>query len=611
MTNARIRVAVSVCGLGLLAMLGSFPASAQVITGSITGSVVDASDSVVVGAKVTLTNNGTSQTQATPSDASGNFRFLLLPPGKYSIEGSLAGFKTFKREGIIVEADRSLGVPITLSVGEATQTVEVVGGTPLLEPNNSEVGTTVDSQKVMELPLNARDPMGLANLVPTVKGVGYFGGQILTSWRIGAVNIGGGQSLTNAYLMDGVPNDKMGDASGPNTFLTTDSTGEFKVITNGMSAEYGRTTGGVISAISKSGQNEYHGTAFDYLQNTALNANNFFANAAGQQLAPVHQNQFGGSASGRIVRDRIFFFADFEGFIQHVSHSAILASPTARHRAGDFSQTIRSNTPNQSVTIYDPLTTNTANNVSQPFPGNVVPASRISQFSQEFFSLVPLPNLPGSSGASNLFLIGTTPTTRYTGGGKVDWVISSTQRLAARITQDYLDESIPEASYFKNPLDTNSVDFVPRHSGFVSYTNTLSPTLVLDIRSGINRDYDQDTLWGLSPPYNKTNFLAALGLPQSFINQIPPRAQQFPLLTVAGLGGDSGGAYGGSLQYRPAYEWGEVASLTKIWREHTFKTGYQYTLYRSAPYNQSPPSFSFTAAYTQGPNATVSSGTSG
>jgi hypothetical protein len=236
---------------------------AQQITGSITGSVVDSSGAAVVGASVKLTNTGTAFVQTTTTDTSGNFQFLLLQPGTYLIEGSNTGFKTFRRDGIIVEADRSLGVPITLDVGQTSETVEVVGGTPLLEPNSSEVGTTVDSQKVMDLPLNARNPMGLANLIPTVKGVGYFGNQILTSWRVGSINIGGGQALTSAFLLDGVANDKMGDASGANTFLTTDSTGEFKIVTNNMSAVYGRTTGGVISIISKSGTNQYHGSAFE------------------------------------------------------------------------------------------------------------------------------------------------------------------------------------------------------------------------------------------------------------------------------------------------------------------------------------------------------------
>src|SRR5271165_2785953 len=140
MWNACISIAASV----LLLIAGRSPALAQQITGSVTGSVVDPSGAIVVGARVTLTNIGTSETKTTASDQSGDFRFLLLPPGTYTVEGALAGFKTFRREGIIVEADRSLAVPITLSVGQATETVEVVGGTPLLEPNTSEVGTTID-----------------------------------------------------------------------------------------------------------------------------------------------------------------------------------------------------------------------------------------------------------------------------------------------------------------------------------------------------------------------------------------------------------------------------------------------------------------------------------
>jgi hypothetical protein len=588
---------------------GSF-VYAQQITGSITGSVVDTSGATVVGASVKLTNTGTAFAQTATTDQAGNFQFLLLQPGTYVVEASSAGFKTFRRDGIIVEADRSLAVPVTLAVGQTSETVEVIGGTPLLEPNTSELGTTVDSQKVMDLPLNARNPMGLANLVPSVKGVGYFGNQILTSWRVGSINIGGGQALTSAFLLDGVANDKMGDASGANTFLTTDSTGEFKIITNAMSAEYGRTTGGVISIISKSGSNEYHGSVFEYLQNTALNANNFFSNKAGAPLAPVHQNQFGASGGGRIIKDKLFFFANFEGFVQHLSNSAIFSSPTALQRQGDFSQTTAAN--GQMITIYDPATTVTNSSgasVRTPFPGNMIPANRISQFAKEFFSLYPLPNLPGQ--INNLFLIGQTPTTRYTGGAKVDYLLSSTQRIAFRFTGDALNETVPDGSYFQNPLDNDKKTiYVPRHSGFLSYTKTISPTLLLDVRSSINRDYDQATPWSFVGQFASTDYLAALGLPQSFINQVPPNARQFPALTVSSLGGALGG-YGSAIQNRAAYEWGNVVSVTKIWREHSFKLGYQYTVYRGNPYDQAPPAFSFTAGYTQGPNPTVSSTTAG
>ena len=140
------RVSFFVCML-LLAACAPFTL-AQNITGSVTGSVIDSSGAVVVGAKVTLTNTGTSETQNEPSDTSGNFRFLLLPPGTYVVEVSNPGFKTFRRDGIIVEADRSLAVPVSLVVGQTSETVEVVGGSPLLEPNSSEVGTTVDQQKM-------------------------------------------------------------------------------------------------------------------------------------------------------------------------------------------------------------------------------------------------------------------------------------------------------------------------------------------------------------------------------------------------------------------------------------------------------------------------------
>ena len=582
----------------------------QQITGAVTGSVIDSSGASMAGVSIKLTNTGTAFALTTTTDASGNFQFLLLQPGTYLIEASIAGFKSFRRDGIIVEADRSLAVPITLEVGQTTETVEVVGGTPLLEPNTSELGTTVDSQKVLELPLNSRNPMALANLIPTVKGVGYFGNQILTSWRIGSINIGGGQALTSAFLMDGVPNDKMGDASGANTFLTTDSTGEFKIITNDMSAVYGRTTGGVLSVISKSGTNDYHGSTFDYLQNTALNANNFFANKAGTPIAPVHQNQFGGAVGGRIIRDKVFFFANYEGFIQHVSNTQIINSPTGLQRQGNFSQTTAAN--GQVITIYDPLTTVTSASGAStrtPFPGNMIPVTRISQFAKQMFSWFPLQNLPGQN--SNLFQVAATPTTRHTGGIKIDYLLSSTQRMAFRYTADRLDESVPDGSFFQNPLENDKKTiFVPRHSGLVSYTVTLSPTLVLDVRSGINRDYDQATPWSFVPPYLNQNILGMLGLPQSFVDSLPPKDRQFPGLQVTGLIGAVNG-FGSAIGNRAAYEWGDVVSLTKIWGNHSFNMGYQYTLYRGNPFDATPPAFTFNAGFTQGPNPTVASATAG
>ena len=303
MPASKIRLLWLFCLTAFILTSGSVICSAQQITGSVTGTVTDSSSAPVAGVEVQLTNTATGVAQSATSDEAGNFRFLLLPSGTYSLQGTFSGFKKFVREGIVVEVDRSLAIPVSMEVGQVTETVEVRGGSPLLDPNTSSVGTVMDQRKVVDLPLNGRNPMGLANLIPTVRGIGYFGGQVLSSWRMAAVTIGGGQPLSNGFLLDGVVNDKMGDA-GPMTFLTVDSTEEFKVQTNGMSAEFGRTSGGVISMISRGGGNEIHGSLFEFLRNDKLNANDFFANKANRARPPSRVNQFGGTIGGPIRKGK-------------------------------------------------------------------------------------------------------------------------------------------------------------------------------------------------------------------------------------------------------------------------------------------------------------------
>src|SRR5262245_34963479 len=215
--------------VSVLSFLFSTSAFAQVTSGSVTGTVQDTSGAAVIGASLRLINTATSLAQKTLSDHTGNFQFLLTPPGIYLLEATHPGFRTFRRDGVVVEADRSLAIPVTLAVGQVTDTIEVVGGAMLLEPNTSALGTVMDSRKVEDLPLNGRNPMGLANLIPTVRGVGYFGGQILSTWRTAAVNISGGQPILNAFLIDGATNDKIGDAAGAFSYLNVDATTELEV----------------------------------------------------------------------------------------------------------------------------------------------------------------------------------------------------------------------------------------------------------------------------------------------------------------------------------------------------------------------------------------------
>lgn len=593
--------------LFLAALLSVCELFGQQITGSVTGSVTDPAGATVSGAQVKLTNTGTGAAATTTSDASGNFQFLLLPPGNYSLQVTSAGFKSFVREGIVVEVDRSLAVPVSMQMGQVSETIEVRGGTDLLEPNTSSLGTVMEQKKVVDLPLNGRNPMGLANLIPTVKGIGYFGGQVLSSWRLAAVSIGGGQPLTNGFLVDGIANDKMVD-SGPMTFLTVDATQEFKVQTNGMSAEFGRTSGGVISMITKSGSNAFHGSLFEFLRNNDLNANDFFANKAGRAIAPNKVNQFGGAFSGPLKRDKLFFFYNYEGYRERSASIETINAPTAAQRNGDFSGlTTSTGAP---ILIYDPNTTrpdpvNPGKFIRDQFPGNIIPANRINPVGANILQYYPSPNLPGLS--SNLFLQSATPIDKDTQTVRIDYNLNANRRIAGRYTYDGLNWQF--ANFFGNIADVDGRKiWIPRKSAFLSYTDSLSSTLLFDARVGFNHQLE-----GYNTPSQGFD-ITQLGMPQNLLDQsqaAPTASKQgtFPRLSVSDLT-----AFGGTNAAANHTTTGSAsATMTKIRGAHTWKFGYEYRLYQRNEFTLNYPvgSYTFNRQFTQGPNPDVASVTSG
>lgn len=583
-------------------------ARAQSITGAVTGTVRDPSGAVVVGTEVRLINSGTGIIHRAVTDAAGNFRFLLLPSGTYNIEAGGGGFKTFRREGIIVEVDRSLAVPITLEVGQVTETIEVSGGTPLLEPNTSSLGTVMDQRKVEDLPLNGRNPMGLANLIPTVRGIGYFGGQLLSTWRMGQVTIAGGGPLANGFLVDGIANEKMTDFSAM-TFLTVDATQEFKVQTNAMSAEFGRTGGGIISVISKSGTNEFHGSLFNYLRNDKLNANEFFANRAGRGRPTVKVNTFGGTLGGPIRKDKLFFFFNYEGFRERRASQTTITSPTAKQRAGDFSET-RAPDGNL-IVIYDPYTTRRdpakpGAYIRDPFAGNRIPDNRITRIAREALKYYPMPNLPGLpvTGAQNLFLQSSVPTDKDTWSIRLDHNLTSSRRIAGRYTRDELDWGF--ANYFGNIADTDGRHIlIPRHSAFVQYTDAIAPTLLLDAKIGVNRENEHSVAPGAGFD------ITSLGFPASFKNTIQQGREGvgFPIFSVSDASSfgrpDSTG--------NPSATGSASVAVTKIAGRQTIKAGFEQRVYRRSDWGTSygSGSFSFTRGFTQGPDPLKASAAAG
>ena len=404
-------------------LAGYSAARGQTFYGSMVGTVSDATGAAIPGTAVTLTNLGTTVKRTIESDASGTYQFVNLIPGRYRVEAEKAGFKHFTREPIVVEVQNALRIDIAMQLGNAaTQTVEVTAQTPLLQSSTSELGQVVEARKVTEMPLNGRNPLALVALVPGVvpqggkdnSSTGNPTGTNIFAW--GNIQIGGGQANQSATLIDG---------ASVNTIYvhllslvpTQDSIQEFKVQTNNLGPEWGRLAGGVINLTTKSGSNEFHGSAYEFLRNKVLNANDFFNNASGIGRPPFTQNQFGANAGGRIIHEKLFWFGSYEGFRQRLGRSYLLSVPTQAERNGDFSD-LRDSSGNV-IPIYDPLTTcgrlgnpacaidpgpdgiiGTADDggeiiTRQQFSGNIIPQNRLDTTAKILSGFWAPPTLPG------------------------------------------------------------------------------------------------------------------------------------------------------------------------------------------------------------------------
>ena len=526
---------------GVLFLLFAIRLPAQSVYGSIVGNITDSSGQAVL-ATVTLTNNRTGDRKTTQTASLGDYRFLDLLPGVYRVDVEQAGFKHLMRGPVIVEVGSAVRIDLTLQVGERTESVEVQATTPLLQTENASVGQVVEQRMVDEMPLNGRNVLNLVALVP---GVVPQGGamQNLTNQNLfaaGNFQIGGGTANQNGTYFDGAPVN-VNYANLTALVPTQDTIQEFRVQTNDESAEYGRFTGGVISLASKSGSNDFHGSAYEFLRNKVLNANDFFSNAAGVPRAPFTQNQFGMNLGGPVRKDRLFFFAGYEGFRLRVGTPFQETVPTVAERSGDFSN-LRDYSGNL-IPIYNPFTTcgqynnppcNAAQSAGtqplrQQFPGNIIPKSMINSASLALISEYALPNSPGQQFTA----INNFNTSAATGGGndqvnfRGDYNLSAAQRLFARYTRwslnnlaydPYRNETCFSAGQCAEGFVTNQ--------GVLGYTFSVSPATILDLRASYLRfDYAR-----LSPTTGYD--FAQLGWPATTNSQAPFRAE--PDLTVSG-----------------------------------------------------------------------------
>lgn len=444
--------------LGLFVFSSLF-AVAQVTTGTISGTVKDATGAVVPGAAVTIKDTDTGLTRTLTADSEGRYKATNLNLGNYEVQASTSGFQTEIRKGIELTVGREAAVDFTLTVGNVSEHVDVTAEAPLVDTTSSTVKGLVEDKAILEMPLNGRSFIQLATLQPGVFDVPYAG----TSVRGGAgskISVSGARPEFTSFLLDGLDiNDDVNKSPGSvaGVMLGVETIREFSAITNSYTAEFGRAAGGVINAVSKSGTNEFHGSLFEFLRNSALDARNVLDH--GSAPAPFKRNQFGGVVGGPIRKDKTFFFFGYEDLRQRLATTGINNVPDANARLGLLPDSTR--------------------------PGSFINVG-VNPKVAPYLNLYPMPNGPSLNDGRAAFITApSTPTNEDFYQAKIDHTLSSADSLFVRYTIDNATINTPDPYGVVSPLITHSRNQYVT----VEEKRIISPTLLNVFRAGFTRTY--------------------------------------------------------------------------------------------------------------------------
>ncbi len=471
-----------VCAVFLLVS----PGFAQTL-GEITGIVNDSSGAVLSGATVTVTSAASGQTRETVSNAAGIFSFPGLTPGVYEVKVSAQGFKTSVRPSIELQVQQNLRLDFALSVGDVSESIEVSATAATLMTENATVGTVIENKRIVDLPLNGRNALGLVALAPNVSYDFPSAGQ--AGARQGGIRAGrsiavaGQRSQYNHFTLDGIEN------TDPNfnTYIvepSVDALQEFKVQSGVYPAEFGRGAT-QINISTKNGSNDFHGTAFYFLRNDKLDAKNYAFTQARPPKDPFKWNQFGFTLGGPVMipkvfngRNRLFFMTNYEWFRQRRNVQGLFTVPTAAARGGDFS-----GLPFGTTGIYDPATRpNPGASGGSLFPGNRIPTSRFASQSVQLLEFYPAPNLPGN--VNNYLSPLGRPINRDQFVGRFDFVESSNSQWFGRY-------SWGDENQLTEAIQMNGERIITNFNQYmVSNTRVLTPTLVNEARFGLSQFYN-------------------------------------------------------------------------------------------------------------------------
>src|ERR1035437_858950 len=537
----------------------------------LSGLVKDSSNAVIPGAAVSARDVSTDVTYKSVSNDVGYYTFRTLIPGTYTITAQQPSFKTLERRGIVLQVGDHVDVDLVLEVGQTTQQVTVTGLASAVRADDAQTGMVIDNQRIQQLPEYDRNVLAFAALVANVNGTSEQAGQT-TDFRIN-----GGRSAQAEYYVDGTAVTTGYAHNVPASIPSMEAVGEFNVVTNGLSAEYGRLSGGGV-VLTRSGTNQFHGSLYEYMRNQDLNANTWSSNRYGVPIGVFHDNVFGGTFGGPVAvpkvyngHDKTFFFFNYEGS-RHVSGSnATLAGvPTALERQGNFSKSLIGNgTP---VVVYDTATgTPTASGdvIRQPFPGNIVPLTRFDPLAAQYLNFYPAANtapLPGSSDANNYIGTSRNPTSDGRWTGRLDQNWSSKQSTHFTITLDEFQNLTPS---WLSTLQPSTRAFGTSTTSTLSHIWTISPTMILEVRGGLSRisSYSEQVVTA-----NTSNFQ----LSPLVINLLGTTQGRSPSLSTGGnittLGG---GGVDNVFETIPS----GIVSLTKVLGKHTLKFGLEHRRY--------------------------------
>ena len=496
---------------------------AQVDTATVVGAVQDSSGAVVPGASVTATEVNTNTKTSTRTDTAGNYVLTPLRIGNYSVAVEAQGFKKETRAGVVLQVQDRVRVDFALQVGALTEAVNIEAEVPVVQTESSSLGDVIGSRQITDLPLNGRDYTQLATLTAGVVKITENGGGINGSTSASNGNAGGAFAVNgtrgnlNNFMLDGIDNNS-NDNAGNILRTNVDAIEEFKVQTSNYSAEFGRSGGAVINATIKSGTNQFHGTLFEFLRNSDLDARGFFE-SPDQAKAPFKQNQFGGTLGGPIKKNKLFFFGDYQGTRVRAANTDIATVPTAAEIGGNFSGLLGSQVGTDALgrpvyqgEIFDPASTTMVNGnvVRNPFQGNIIPASRLDSIAHNAAALYPAPTVAGAT-ANNYNFNAPGKDTIDQMDARVDYNISNRQQIFGRF-------SLSQRTRFQSPPLPGLADggnystgnyFEGTRGAAIGHTFTISPSMVNELRIGFNRNHYRDNI----PSYGQNYPPAGLAVP--------------------------------------------------------------------------------------------------